>query len=307
MDSRVGSSVVVYYHGQEIYHNECRIFDHASVFQAQIQGIDMVLEFVQNTVSWGRVCIFADSLSLLEALAAIKNSNPHVCRLKQKSLIILKTRQVDFQWVEAHVGVTGNERADVYAKQATAHPLVDLKIKNLFPPFKKKFVTNYYTNGKIDGSLQIKADKLLNFFPLVGLEPHIFNSKVMQEGETELTLDDNEVYPDFTLNEVEMCIGKMKRDKAPGEDGFTLGIIEEIFLADAAWFVEVLNLCFKLGKFLKIWKESRIVLIPKANKDLSNFESYRAICLLAIWGKVLDKLMTQILVAFLETNKLLDR
>ncbi|GBN36124.1 hypothetical protein AVEN_93357-1, partial [Araneus ventricosus] len=89
MDSRVGSSVVVYYHGQEVYHNECRISDHASVFQAQIQGIDMVLEFVQNTVSWGRVCIFSDSLSLLKALAAIKNSNPHVWRLKQKSLTIL--------------------------------------------------------------------------------------------------------------------------------------------------------------------------------------------------------------------------
>ncbi|GBO05875.1 hypothetical protein AVEN_44984-1 [Araneus ventricosus] len=46
----------------------------------------------------------------------------------------------------------------------------------------------------------------------------------IQEDETELTFDDNEVYPDLTINEVEMCIGKVKRGKAAGEDGFTLGI-----------------------------------------------------------------------------------
>ncbi|GBM70354.1 Putative protein in type-1 retrotransposable element R1DM [Araneus ventricosus] len=50
----------------------------------------------------------------------------------------------------------------------------------------------------------------------------------------------------------------------------------------------------------------RIVLIPKAHKDLSDFESYRPICLVAIWGKILDKLITHRLVNHLETNNLLN-
>ncbi|GBL74666.1 hypothetical protein AVEN_121710-1 [Araneus ventricosus] len=104
-----------------------------------------------------------------------------------------------------------------------------------------------------------------------------------------------------------MCIDKMKKGKAPGEDGFTLGIIKEIYLADPVWFVETLNNCLNFGYFPGLWKESRIVSIPKANKDLPSYESYRPICLLAIWGKIHVKLMTQRLVVFLETNNLLDR
>ncbi|GBM59456.1 Putative protein in type-1 retrotransposable element R1DM [Araneus ventricosus] len=87
---------------------------------------------------------------------------------------------------------------------------------------------------------------------------------------------------------------------------FPLGIIEEIFYADNVWFVKIFNLCLKFDIFPKIWKESKVVLIPKSNKDLSNFESYRPICLLAVWGKILDRLMAQRLVFYLETNNLLD-
>ncbi|GBM46462.1 hypothetical protein AVEN_78604-1 [Araneus ventricosus] len=76
MGSRVGSSVVVYYHGQEIYHEECCISDHASVFHAEIQGIGKALNFIQKMGSWDRVRIFSDSFSLLQALAAVKNSDP---------------------------------------------------------------------------------------------------------------------------------------------------------------------------------------------------------------------------------------
>ncbi|GBN08430.1 Retrovirus-related Pol polyprotein from type-1 retrotransposable element R1 [Araneus ventricosus] len=126
------------------------------------------------------------------------------------------------------------------------------------------------------------------------------------EDTADLGLCADEAYPEFSLDEVEMCINKMKRDKAPGEDGFSLSIIEEIFYADSGWFVKIFNLCLKFGIFPKIWKEPRVVLIPKSNKDLSNSESYRPICLLSVWGKILYKLMTQRLVYFLESNNLLD-
>ncbi|GBN85862.1 Putative protein in type-1 retrotransposable element R1DM [Araneus ventricosus] len=109
----------------------------------------------------------------------------------------------------------------------------------------------------------------------------------IQKDNIEINYEECEEYPAFTLDEVEMCLDKMKKGKAPGEDGFTLGIIKEIYLADPVWFVEMLNNCLNFGCFPVLWKESRIVLIPKANKDLSSYESYRPICLLAIWGKIL--------------------
>ncbi|GBM33562.1 hypothetical protein AVEN_197315-1 [Araneus ventricosus] len=85
--------MVVYYHGQEIHSEECRISDHASVFQAEIQSIAMALEFIQKMGYWDRVRIFSDSLSL-QALGAVKNSNLQVWQLKQKCLAILQNRQI---------------------------------------------------------------------------------------------------------------------------------------------------------------------------------------------------------------------
>ncbi|GBN93798.1 hypothetical protein AVEN_219920-1 [Araneus ventricosus] len=85
----------------------------------------------------------------------------------------------------------------------------------------------------------------------------------IQKDNIELNFEKCEEYPAFTLDEVEMCIDKMKKGKAPGVDGFTLGIIKETFLADPVWFVEILNNCLNLGYFPGLWKESRIVLIPR--------------------------------------------
>lgn len=113
-------------------------------------------------------------------------------------------------------------------------------------------------------------------------------------------------FPEFNIEEVECCIGSFKKDKAPGEDGFSMDIIAEIFFTDRAWFTEILNLCFRWGQFPECWKEARVVLIPKSGKDQSNPAGYRPICLLAVWGKILDKLMTKRLTFFLESNDLLD-
>ncbi|GBL97221.1 hypothetical protein AVEN_84929-1 [Araneus ventricosus] len=49
---RVGSSLVVFYHGTEIHHEECRLSDHASVFQAESHGLRMALTYVATLRSW---------------------------------------------------------------------------------------------------------------------------------------------------------------------------------------------------------------------------------------------------------------
>ncbi|GBL83166.1 RNA-directed DNA polymerase from mobile element jockey [Araneus ventricosus] len=68
----------------------------------------------------------------------------------------------------------------------------------------------------------------------------------------------------------------------------------------------ILNLCFNLGIFPRRWKIAKVILIPKDGKDSSNYRSYRPICLLLLWGKLLDKLVTRRLVDYLEEKELLS-
>ncbi|GBN36981.1 hypothetical protein AVEN_114104-1 [Araneus ventricosus] len=88
----------------------------------------------------------------------------------------------------------------------------------------------------------------------------------------------------------------MKKEGAPGWDGWTLEIITKIFDAGKEWFQSILNFCLHHSVFPRKWKIAKVLLIPKDGKDLSRFESYRPIYLLLIWGKILDKLITNRLV-----------
>ncbi|GBN58771.1 Putative protein in type-1 retrotransposable element R1DM [Araneus ventricosus] len=64
---------------------------------------------------------------------------------------------------------------------------------------------------------------------------------------------------------------------------------------------------FQKRHFSKFLKLTKVVLIPKEGKDLSQPSSYRLICLLPTWGKILDKIITQRLVFELETSQKLHR
>lgn len=58
--------------------------------------------------------------------------------------------------------------------------------------------------------------------------------------------------------------------------------------------------------FPDIWKITVVALIPKVDKDLRLKENYRPICLLPVWGKVMDKIINNRLMKFLESNKILE-
>lgn len=97
----------------------------------------------------------------------------------------------------------------------------------------------------------------------------------------------------FSIEEVERATHKMPRKKAPGPDGLTIEVIEEVFLANKILFTKLLNQCLKKGYFPKDWKTAQLVLFNKEGKDDSEPSSYRPICLLNAWSKVLDKILAQ--------------
>ncbi|GBN46366.1 RNA-directed DNA polymerase from mobile element jockey, partial [Araneus ventricosus] len=122
---------------------------------------------------------------------------------------------------------------------------------------------------------------------------------------TEEELPDIEKYK-FTKKEIENSIKGMKRRGAPGYDGWTVELVEECYFTDSEWFTQMLNTCFINGVFPENWKRAEVILIPKEGKDLKDYKSYRPICLLPVWGKILDKLIANRLTYFLEENQILN-
>lgn len=114
-------------------------------------------------------------------------------------------------------------------------------------------------------------------------------------------------FPAVSPEELKMVLKDISPNKAPGIDGLTHGVVGEMILTDLVRFTNIFNTCFERGIFPKCWKVTKVVLIPKEGKDLSQPSSYRPICLLPTWGKILDKVITQRLVYELETGQKLHR
>ncbi|GBN17961.1 Putative protein in type-1 retrotransposable element R1DM [Araneus ventricosus] len=117
----------------------------------------------------------------------------------------------------------------------------------------------------------------------------------------------NNTFPKITYEELKFVLNEISPNKAPGPDGLTHGVIKQMINTDPEWFLQIFNNCLLKGIFPKCWKRTRVALIPKEGKDLSLPSSYRPICLLPTWGKILDKIITQRLSYELERGEKLHQ
>ncbi|GBM34236.1 hypothetical protein AVEN_60577-1 [Araneus ventricosus] len=95
----------------------------------------------------------------------------------------------------------------------------------------------------------------------------------------------------FTEQELDSAFSNLKKGKAPGPDGVDNNIIKLIYYADKKFLLSFFNKCLKHSCFPDILKVGIIVLIRKPDKDPKDPNSYRPICLLSTFGKVLEELI----------------
>lgn len=82
------------------------------------------------------------------------------------------------------------------------------------------------------------------------------------------------------------------RNTAPGMDGLTARIIRRAWPRAKAEFVAVYGKCVAEGVFPRVWKDGRLLVLPKGNgKPLSDPKAYRPITLLPVLGKVLERVL----------------
>ncbi|CAG9135416.1 unnamed protein product [Plutella xylostella] len=98
----------------------------------------------------------------------------------------------------------------------------------------------------------------------------------------------------FTRHELTEVLQGISPKKAPGEDGFTADICRAAIGANVNIFLALINTCLRLGYFPKYWKAAVVKILRKPCKeDYSQPKSHRPIGLLAVLGKILEKMFAK--------------
>lgn len=131
------------------------------------------------------------------------------------------------------------------------------------------------------------------------LKDHITKTLFPTHNKTTWNLEDieNENVPDFTLEELNEVLKKIKNKKAPGIDGIPPEIVKEMGNTCHEYTLQTMNAILKGGSFPERWKKARVILIPKGNKPFGDPSAYRPLCLLDTFGKLLEGLINNRLVA----------
>ena len=114
-----GAGLVVYRQNDEIYSDKYHLGSKISVFQSEMFALQKAGEYIKEKYDNANmnIQIHSDSLSSIQAL----RSNLITSEQVQYTTNILNSasqgNNVTIRWVKAHIGYTGNERADVLAKQ----------------------------------------------------------------------------------------------------------------------------------------------------------------------------------------------
>lgn len=112
-------------------------------------------------------------------------------------------------------------------------------------------------------------------------EKEIWNREVIQE----------EDIPLFTLDELIGAFHNIKNKKAPGSDGLSGEVIKIFFEVAPNFCLKMFNNLLVAGKFPKIWKTAKLVLLEKGKKEGTDKMAYRPICLLNVMGKTFEYLL----------------
>ncbi|GBO37307.1 hypothetical protein AVEN_24412-1 [Araneus ventricosus] len=80
----------------------CQIF--ATVYQAEVTGIQMALEFISTIGPWNKINLYTDFLSILEAIYTFKTSKQEILAIRNDILEMSKEISIALHWIPAHTG-----------------------------------------------------------------------------------------------------------------------------------------------------------------------------------------------------------
>lgn len=105
----------------------------------------------------------------------------------------------------------------------------------------------------------------------------------------------------FSLDELKRAIAKGRRT-APGLDNVHYEMLEHVSDILLEELLSLMNEIWRQGRLPKLWKHAVVIPVLKPGKDPSSPSSYRPIALTSVLCKVMERMITDRLVHFLESK-----
>jgi len=110
----------------------------------------------------------------------------------------------------------------------------------------------------------------------------------------------------FSLDEFEAAVNKAKCT-TPGKDGINMKMIQNFPLHVKNVLLYIFNIFWIRSSCPDAWKQAVLTPLPKPGKDHSHPLSYRPIALTSVVGKVMERMVNNRLLWFLEANNMLNQ
>lgn len=148
-----------------------------------------------------------------------------------------------------------------------------------------------------------KVQWLEHFRNLLGKEGEKVEVGEEARKETQRT-NDEELDREIEIGELKLALGRMKNNKAAGEDGLTIEFIKALTEGWMEELREILNELLNEGKLIEGWEVARIYPIFKVG-DEEDTANYRGVSLLDVGYKILTNIIATRIRGWLEKNKLI--
>lgn len=179
-------------------------------------------------------------------------------------------------------------------------------LKELFGNKRKSKISNVKFNNKLFYDAHEIAEKFNTFF-VRSIEDVIENVTIRHDDEFYLSkIVECPRFSKFTkvsMQQIRNYVRKLKNTCGP-EDGITTEVFKDIFDVIGNRLFDVVNNSLEYGSFPDIWKVSVVVPIPKISGTIL-CEEFRGVHTVPIYEKVLEMIVRDQLLNFLNENKVL--
>ena len=110
---------------------------------------------------------------------------------------------------------------------------------------------------------------------------------------------------DITMAELKSATTKLKKKKSPGPDNITNEMLQHLGNVTLQKLLEIFNHSWKQGQMPQCWREAKMIPILKRGKIKSKPQSYSPISLTSCVCKTMERIITQRLQFYLETESII--
>lgn len=175
---------------------------------------------------------------------------------------------------------------------------------------KMKVIPSLKQNGCLYTTNFDKAEKLAlkfnsNHYISANLSNQTTEQLVSESIRCLIDVNTNIPVQEVSVESLKLILKNLKNKKSPGSDKIPNRCLKALPLSGLNLLAKLFNACLSLCYFPKTWKQSKVIAIPKPGKDLSCPDSYRPISLLDSLSKILEKIIKEKVVKYINDNNVL--